>query len=97
FFVATGYAQGLGLKRDGKRAVRFAEAAYRQGSPKAAVVLASVYSRGLGEVEGDEGLAAFWGREAKKPGFGVDLLDEKARGDFFKRIDAIDRFALKVE
>jgi TPR repeat protein len=96
-FVASAYAKGFGLKRDGKQAVRFAEAGYRQGNAKAAAVLASIYGDGLGEVKADEELASFWGREARKPGFGVDLLPEQARTDFFQRLDAIDPLKLKVE
>ncbi len=96
-FIAKAYAKGFGLKKDGKMAVRFAEAAYRQGNAEAASVLAFLYSEGLGEVKADKELAGFWGREASKPGFGLDLMQEKAKEEFLKRMDAIDPFALTVE
>jgi TPR repeat protein len=96
-FLGTAYVKGFGVKENGTLAVEFAEAAYRQGDPSAASVLALVYSKGLGEIKADEDLAGFWGREASKPGFGVDLMEEKARERFLKRIDAIDPFALKVK
>ena len=96
-FLATAYAQGFGVKKNGKLAVEFAEAAFRQGDPSAASVLGFVYSKGLGEVKADEDLAEFWGREANRPGLGVSLMEEKARAQFLKRIDAIDPFALKVK
>jgi TPR repeat protein len=96
-FIATSYAKGIGLKRDGKKAVSFAEAAYRQGGTSAAGVLGHVYSEGVRGVEPDEEQAGFWGREASKPGFGIQLLDEKSQTEFFRHIDGIDPFKLKID
>ena len=84
-FLANIYAKGFGLKQDGKQAVRFlVKATYGQGSAKAALILASIYTNGLGDVKADENLADFWGREATKPGFGVDLMSKKDRTEFYE-------------
>ena len=97
YYLASFYVKGFGLKSDGKQAVRFAEAAYRQGNAKAASILAFINSKGLGEVEADEKLADFWGHEAAKPGFGWTFLDEKTAKELQKRLAAIDPSTLKVE
>ncbi len=61
------------------------------------MILASIYTNGLGDVKADENLADFWGREATKPGFGVDLMSKKDRTEFYERIDAINPLKLKVK
>jgi TPR repeat protein len=95
--VATAFLKSTGLKKNGKRAIEFAEAAYRQGRFEAASVLAEIYTQGTDDVKADKVLGEFWSKEARQPGLGISTLNEKERAVFLKRIEAIDPFELKVK
>lgn len=94
-FAAGAYYRGFGVEQSFKQSAQFAEAAYRQGSFNAAQILAVIY--GEEKVKADKERAAMWAREAAKPGFGVDLLSPEDQKKFYKSLDAIDPFALKIK
>jgi TPR repeat protein len=58
--LALWYTNAIGVDRDGRKAIRFGEAAFVQGSHRAARIVAHVYKQGLGGIEVDEKRATFW-------------------------------------
>ena len=94
--MANAFAKGFGVKADGKKSVEFAEAAYLQGHPMASRILANIYEFGHAGVVADKNRATFWSREAMKRGFGIQLTTKDSLRKFYKHLDAIDPFALKV-
>lgn len=58
--IASFYARGTGLKKNGKKAVEFAEAAFSQGETSAAGLLAHIFRKGIGGVKKDEAIAKDW-------------------------------------
>lgn len=58
--LALWYTNAVGVDRDGRKAVRYGEAAFVQGSTRAARILAHVYKEGVGGIEVDEKRARFW-------------------------------------
>ena len=94
FFVANAYRQGFGVEQNGKNAVKFAQAAFRQGQRQGAALLSDIYSNGVGDVKADEELAKFWGSHAQTP-----EIAAKIAGDPFalEGMKGLDPFKLKVE
>ncbi len=94
--IASCYAKGYGLPVDGKRAVQFAKAAFRQGSQPAASILAEIYTHGLGEIRADREAAWIWGGEATQPGFGFQTTSPSNREALLLELKGLDPFALRV-
>jgi TPR repeat protein len=90
-FLARLYTEGEGVAKDGKRAAHFAEAAFVQGSPQAAALLAYLYTEGVGGVAKDAKLKEFWSIQAN-PSFaftlGRDL--EKSHPEVTERLKKLD-------
>jgi TPR repeat protein len=63
-YLARFYAQGIGVAEDGKRAAHFAEAAFVQGSSRAARVLAYLHGEGVGGLDKNEKLKDYWSIQA---------------------------------
>lgn len=55
------YTNAIGVDRDGRKAIRYGEAAFVLGSTRAARILAHVYKEGVGGIEVDPKRATFWG------------------------------------
>jgi TPR repeat protein len=93
-YLARFYAKGAGVGEDGKRAAHFAEAAFVQGSPNAARVLAYLHGEGVGGLDKDEKLKEFWSIQAN-PNFAYTLGAglEKAHPELTKRLKKLDPWA----
>ena len=94
--LANWYARGIGLTKNGKKAVAFAEAAFVQGEEKAARILAHIYSEGLGEVKPDAEREKYWqGRSNASLAYVVGLDDKDH--PMVKYLKTVDPFTLRVE
>jgi len=90
-FLARFYAEGEGTAKDGKRAVHFAEAAFVQGSPHAAGLLAQIYDKGLTGVVKDETLREYWSIQSN-PSFAFTFARdmEKRHPELTERLKKLD-------
>jgi TPR repeat protein len=95
FKVAELYANGFGLSPSGSRAVRFAEAAFRQGNRRAAAGLANLYRKGFDDVSANEELWRFWTIQSNVEH--AFSMGPKLEDSPLQRIGAIDPFAVPVE
>jgi TPR repeat protein len=89
--LARLYAEGEGVAKDGKRAVHFGEAAFVQGSPHAAGLLAQIYEKGLSGVAKDDKLREYWSIQSN-PSFAFTFAQdmEKRHPDVTERLKKLD-------
>jgi TPR repeat protein len=89
--LALFYAQGIGVEVDGKRAAHFAEAAFVQGSSRAASLLAHLYQEGVGGLAKDEKLKEYWSIQSN-PSFAFTLAEslEKMHPEVTQRLKKLD-------
>jgi TPR repeat protein len=93
-FLARFHAEGTGVSKDGKRAAHFAEAAFVQGSPRAARMLAYLHGEGIGGLEKNEKLKEYWSIQAN-PNFAFTFGEalEKMQPELTKRLKQLDPWA----
>jgi TPR repeat protein len=89
------YADGVAVEVDGKKAIKYGEAAFVQGSLKAPLYLHTIYKEGIGGVAKDEKLANFWGVQAN-PNFAFALGAglEKQYPELTKHLKTLDPWSL---
>jgi TPR repeat protein len=90
-FLTHFYAEGDGVPKNGQRAVHFAEAAFVQGSPHAAELLAQIYDQGLAGVAKDEKLREYWSIQSN-PSFAFTFAKdlEKRHPEVNERLKKLD-------
>jgi TPR repeat protein len=93
--LANSYLQGHGVRKDVHLAIRFAEAAFRQGNREAARGLAMIYDKGLG-VPRDEHRWQFWTVQSQAHS-AFSMGPAFASSPVWDHLRALDPFALVVE
>jgi TPR repeat protein len=90
-YLARFYAQGLGVDKDGKRAAHFAEAAFVQGSGRAARLLAYLHGEGVGGLDKNEKLKDYWSIQAD-PNLAFTFAEalEKMQPELTDRLKKLD-------
>jgi TPR repeat protein len=94
--VANFYLQGFCLRQDTKLAIRFGEAAFRQGNREAARGLSIIYHNGIGGIPSDEETSQFWTVQSQAHS-AFSMGPAFASSPIWERLRAIDPFALVVE
>src|SRR5262249_53227193 len=83
--------EGEGVAKDGKRAIHFAEAAFVQGSPQAAALLAQIYEKGLAGVTKGQKVREYWSIQSN-PNFAFTFANdmEKRHPEVTERLKKLD-------
>jgi TPR repeat protein len=89
--LALWYTNAIGVDRDGRKAIRYGEAAFVQGSYRAARILAHVYKEGVGGVEANEKRANFWAVQSDpRQAIAAWAILEGAYPDLLERLKKLD-------
>jgi TPR repeat protein len=94
--IANFYATGFCLRQDMQLAIRFAEAAFRQGNREAARGLAGIYHQGASGVPRDEHRAQFWTVQSQAHS-AFSMGPAFANSPVWEHLRTIDPFAVVVE
>jgi TPR repeat protein len=94
--LALWYTNAVGVDRDGRKAVRYGEAAFVQGSTRAARILAHVYKQGVGGIEINEDRATFWSvQSSPNAAFTLAAGLERRYADVLERLKKLDPWSVK--
>jgi TPR repeat protein len=94
--LANFYVHGFCLRQDTRLAIRFAEAAFRQGNREAARGLAVIYQNGHGGVAPDEHQWQFWTVQSQAHS-AFSMGPAFANSPVWERLRALDPFTVVVE